>query len=218
MVAWAAEHLAAPDGASRPTGVTFEVLDRDNARRDLLARLGYRELDAGGWLRRLDLGSTTLPITALPAGYAARSTTPAIGDCAAIAGLLNAAFGRTMHTAREYRTFVTRSPSFEHELNLVAVAPDGSFAAHVGLTLEPQTRHAIVEPVCTHPDHRQLGLARHLIIEGLRRVHARGARTAAVDTGDGEAAERALRGVRVRRGGALPCLAGPRCGGARRAE
>lgn len=79
----------------------------------------------------------------------------------------------------------------EHGLNLVAGAPDGSFAAHVGLTLDEANRHGIVEPVCTHPDHRRAGLARHLLLTGLDKLRARNARTVQVDTGE-QAASNAL--------------------------
>jgi ribosomal protein S18 acetylase RimI-like enzyme len=68
------------------------------------------------------------------------------------------------------------------------VAPDGSFAAHVGVSMDAVNDHAIVEPVCTHPDHRRVGLARALLLEGLGRVRARSARTAQVDTGEAVAA------------------------------
>jgi predicted N-acetyltransferase YhbS len=101
-----------------------------------------------------------------------------------MASLLNAAFGRTIHSGAEYRTFVSRSPSFRHDLNLVAEAPDGSFAAHVGVTYDEANRHGIFEPVCTHPDHRRNGLAQALMFEGLRRLRAAGAATAQVETGD----------------------------------
>ncbi len=113
---------------------------------------------------------------------------PDDADAVRMAALLNAAFDTTVHTAREYlQAFVERSPSFQHELNLVAEAPDGSFAAHVGLTHEPSNRHGIVEPVCTAPGHRRHGLARALLSEGLVRLAARGVRTVQVETGDDEA-------------------------------
>ena len=100
-----------------------------------------------------------------------------------MASLLNRAFGRTMHSAAEYRTFMERSPSFDERLNLVAEAPDGSFACHVAFTIDPVNDVATLEPVATDPDHRRLGLARSLIEEGLRRVVAFGARSATVETG-----------------------------------
>jgi predicted N-acetyltransferase YhbS len=105
-----------------------------------------------------------------------------------MAALLNAAFGRSQHTAAEYMAFMRGSPSFSHDLNLVALAADDSFAAHVGVTYEPINRMAVFEPVCTHPDHLRKGLARSLIYEGMRRLRALGADSACVGSGDAEAA------------------------------
>jgi mycothiol synthase len=189
MVAWAEEHLATTTGADHGRSLTLYVDDVDEPRRWALAERGYVMANAGGWLRwlRLDDRPPQVP-PLLPGGYRLRPTEGTDGDCARMAALLNAAFGRTVHTAREYRTFMDRSPAFEHELNLVVVAPDGSFAAHAGFTYDHDNRHGIVEPVCTHPDHRRLNLARTLILEGVHRVAARGARTASLDTGEGLAA------------------------------
>lgn len=109
-------------------------------------------------------------------------------DCRGIAALLNAAFNRTFHSAPEFYTFSTRSPSYQDELNLVAEAADGSFAALAGCTVDQMNRFGIVEPVCTHPDHRRKGLAARLILEGLRRMKRQGVEVAGVDTGESPAA------------------------------
>jgi mycothiol synthase len=187
MIDWAEAHLAAMhDDGSRTLELT--VRDDDGRRRDLLGRLGYVMTQDSGWQRHRRLPDSLPPGPPLVAGYRMRTTRATDEDCARIAELLNAAFGRTTHTRREYTTFIDGSPSFEHDLNLVAVAPDDSFAAHVGCTNLPTARHGIVEPVCTHPDHRRAGLARALILEGLHRLAARGTRTAFVETGDDAAA------------------------------
>lgn len=117
-------------------------------------------------------------------GYALRSTRPDDGDNQGIADLLNASFGRDWHTAKEFATFTRSSPSYRHDLNLVAEAPDGSFAALVGVTYDDANRRGIFEPVCTHPDHRRKGLARALMFEGLRRLKSLGANDAYVETGE----------------------------------
>ena len=44
----------------------------------------------------------------------------------------NAAFGRTFHNAAEYQN-LRFAPCFRRDLDLVAVAPDGSFAAYIGI-------------------------------------------------------------------------------------
>jgi mycothiol synthase len=184
MLEWAERRLAASDAALQR--LDLPTWDYDLPRRQLLEARGYRALEQGGWLRRLSLGAWRIPRQHVSPPYGVATTTDASAalDASRMATLLNAAFGRTIHTAAEYATFMRRSPSFRHDLNLVALAPDGSFAAHVGLTWDGENRHGIFEPVCTHPDHRRHGLARALMLEGLRRLHALGARTASVETGD----------------------------------
>ncbi|MFN8486187.1 MAG: GNAT family N-acetyltransferase [Caldilineaceae bacterium] len=66
----------------------------------------------------------------------------------------------------------------------MAVAPDGSFAASVGIAYDEANGHAVFEPVCTHPQHQRQGLARALMLEGLHRLKAVGAIDVSVDTGD----------------------------------
>jgi GNAT superfamily N-acetyltransferase len=186
MLDWAEANLAAAlDGTRSLDSVTW---DYDHPRRQLLAERGYRMLESGIWLRRLRLGSWALPEAQMAAGYRLRTTVSTPEDASRMADLLNAAFNRTIHTAAEYATFMADSPSFRHDLNLVAEAPDGSFAAHVGVTLDEVIRHAVFEPVCTHPAHVRRGLARSLLFEGLRRLRALDALTVDVETGDAEAA------------------------------
>jgi ribosomal protein S18 acetylase RimI-like enzyme len=188
MVRWAEDHLAGPPDDLGRSGPALWVLDDDEIRLGLLQDLGYERQAGGAWLRRLSFGAAGPGPSSAPRPYRVRTTVATDADCARMAELLNASFGRTVHTAREYRTFVERSPSFVPDLNLVAVAADGSFAAHVGVTYDAVNRHGIVEPVCTHPDHRRAGLARTLLLEGLRRLYARDALTAHVDTGEDVAA------------------------------
>ncbi len=188
MVSWAEENLA-PAGEDGSRRVGIYAHDYDSPRRRLLARRGYEPVDGTSVIRRLRFGERPLPKTPAVSGYVLRQTRA--GDDSEhqrMADLLNAGFGRTFHTAAEYRHFVEGSPSFRHDLNLVAEAPAGSFAAHVGLTYDEANRRAIVEPVVTHPEHRRRGLARALMLEGFRRVRALGATDVYVGTGDAVAA------------------------------
>lgn len=185
MIAWAVEHLGKPlpDGQGRE--LFMGAFEYDAPRRRLLAEFGFEKLDSGGVTRRLRLGGWPLPPVEMDAGYTLRTTRPGDdGDCQRMADLLNAGFGRTFHQPGEYRAFVTQAPSFRHDLNLVAEAPDGSFAAHVGVTFEETNRYGVFEPVVTHPDHRRHGLARSLMFEGLHRLKALGATYVFVDSGD----------------------------------
>ncbi len=173
------------DDRGRARVGTF-VPDHDTPRRVLLEGRGWTMTRSGDVHRRLHLATEPVADAAPTDGYRIRGTRPGSDrDCVAIAVLLNTAFETTIHTARAVANFVEHSPSFLHELNMVAESPDGTFAAHVGVNWDPENRLAIVEPVCTHPHHRRRGLALALIAEGLRRARALGARHARVATGLG---------------------------------
>ena len=185
MITWAEANLAAPDQTGKPRLETF-VFEHDAPRQQVLAQHGFTKAsDFGGVMRHLRIGEQPLPPVEIAPGYTLRETRSEQADYERMAALLNAAFNRNIHTAREYENFVLKAPCFRHDLNLVAEAPDGSFAAHVGMAYEPMNRWSIFEPVCTHPDHQRKGLARSLMFEGLHRLKAVGAQHVHVDTGSG---------------------------------
>jgi len=181
MLDWAIGNLSSPKGKHH---LHHDVYDDDSYRIGLLEQRGFVRLDDQLVVRRQVLGESIAPVAIAPE-YTMRSMASHPADYQRIADLLNQSFGRESHTAGEYRGFSTNSPSFRHHLSLVAEAPDGSFAAHAGFTLDEANRCGILEPVCTHPDHRKRGLALALITEGLNRVRALGAQAATVDTGGG---------------------------------
>jgi len=184
IFAWAEEKLAvaAPDGQRALTAYAFTY---DAQRQSLLAHRGYEKTDDYGVTRRMRLGQQPLLPPALAEGYNLRTTEATdITNCQKIADLLNAAFRRDFHTAVEFQTFTQHAPSYRADLDLVAVAPDGSFACYVGIAYDGANRRAVFEPVCTHPDHQRRGLAQSLMREGLLRLRALGVVDVLVDTGD----------------------------------
>jgi mycothiol synthase len=186
MVAWCEQHLVAEDERGRR--VHLYVHDYDAPRRRLLRARGWQQGEGWGMPRRLRLGTRLAPVPSLPPGYDLRETRPDPADDQAIADLLNAAFGRTVHTAAEFRGFTARAPSYRRDLDLVAEAPGGILACYVGLTWDAANLRGIFEPVCTHPEHRRRGLALALMREGLHRLQGLGVAYAHVETGDMEPA------------------------------
>jgi GNAT superfamily N-acetyltransferase len=192
MLEWAEEALAEtlPDGRRSLAVLTFEY---DARRQALLAARGYERTAHGGMVRLMTMPARTLSAPTLPAPYRLREVDAADdgadgGDCQRVADLLNAAFGRTFHNAAEFRMFAQRAPCYVKALDLAAIAPDGSFAAYVGMPYDAANGLAIFEPVGTHPAHLRKGLASCLMREALARAQALGAMRASVGTGDAVAA------------------------------
>ena len=120
----------------------------------------------------------------LPAGYRLKSVADGV-DLAALERLMWLGFGHPGEPDRsaeslEWQRRGVSSPATDPSLNVIAVAPDGSYAAYCGTWLEPGSHYATVEPVCTDPDHRRRGCASAVILEALSRCAERGATEAYV--------------------------------------
>lgn len=184
VIGWA-EEAAAAAGDDR---VLLHVWQHDEATRRIADARGYERSQGWEILRSVRLGTTPLPQPAIPDGYTLRSTRDDPADHGAIADLLNAAFGRTFHYAAEHATFTHLAPSFRRETDLVIEAPDGTFAAYAAVCWDSCNRRATFEPVCTHPRHRRRGLAKALMLEGMRRAAELGAAVIDVAAGDADPA------------------------------
>jgi ribosomal protein S18 acetylase RimI-like enzyme len=169
MLRWAEQRLAHAES------MYTLVNNRDDARLALLMTHGYEP--NGEWLyleRRLD---QALPHPPVPPGFAVRSVA---GDheATARATVLAAAFGAPPSPER-YRQFM-HAPGYMQDLDIVAAAPDGRFAAFAMGWADRVSRVAQFEPVGTAPDFRRQGLAQAVLAEGLRRMQQHGADRAIV--------------------------------------
>ena len=180
LMAWAEANLAVPEGDKQRLGIF--AYGYDLPRQRLLAKRGFEKQSWWAVTWNMRVGKRPFPTPQVPPPYRIRTTTP--NDYQRIADALNAGFERDFHTAAELRYFMTNAPSFRHDLDLAAEAPDGSFAAYVGVTYDEANKRGIFEPVCTAPEHRRNGLARALMLEGLHRLQALNAKSACLGTGD----------------------------------
>lgn len=130
-----------------------------------------------------------IPDQQLPEGYAIRCFRPDDwDDLVELAAATNAAFKRgNFHQPGEIHTWVT-APSYRNDLDLVAIAPDGSIAAFCTMWYDERNGHGKLEPVGTHPDHQRRGLASAVMYEAMRRVKALGGKSVGVETGAAMAA------------------------------
>ena len=160
--------------------ISVVVVGDDQPRVEALARRGYTP-GAGG-NTRLRRVTETEP-AAFPAGYSLRhvSTT---SDMELRAFVETDAFpvdGRIV-TSEAWRLLTQRLPTYRAELDLIAVAPEGTGAAACTCWYDAATRCGEFEAVGTAQAHRRRGAGKAVIIEGLRRLHELGATTAVVFT------------------------------------
>ncbi len=154
------------------------VLEDDLARQAFLERHGFQRTAETSILlgRSLD---QPIPEPHLPPGFAIR---PMGGEAEveAYVALHRAAFDTDNMTV-EYRRTIMNAPDYIPELDLVAVAPNGELAAFcVGQIFPDDTPRAggkkegWTDPVGTHPNYQRLGLAKALLLAGMRALKARG--------------------------------------------
>lgn len=181
IFAWARERFSERDverGHRLPYAVEFR--DDDQGRQALAAAHGFvhnarachvyleRQLDA------------LPPLPAVPDGFAIRPLGGA-AEAAAYAEVHRAAFGSDVMTS-QWRERIIGTPLHQPDLDLVAVAPDGTLAGFCVGWLDPVRGLAQLEPVGVHPRYQRRGLSHALIAEMFHRFKGRGASVAVVET------------------------------------
>jgi ribosomal protein S18 acetylase RimI-like enzyme len=122
--------------------------------------------------------SGALPHVSLPDGFAVRHVRGE-EDLARRVAVHRAAFDPSRVTEASYRN-IMRSATHRAELDVVAEAPDGSFASYCLCWYDEGNRVGEFEPVGTHPDYQRRGLATAVCSQALRRLRDLGAETAIV--------------------------------------
>ena len=131
-----------------------------------------------------------IELPSLPPGYAVRGLRgPA--EIPVRVEVHRAAFAPSKLTVEKYE-ILQRQDHYALERDVVAEAPDGSFAAFTMAWADPVGSIGELEPVGTHPDHQRRGLGRVVTSEALRRLQAAGMRDAIVFSDRSNAASEAL--------------------------
>ncbi len=159
--------------------------EKDKSRIALLHSLGFitQELMTLHLSRSL---TASIPPVNLPAGFTIR---PVAGEdeVDGLVALYHAAYG-TGHMTQEDILSIMRTSSYERELDLVAVAPDGRLAGLCTCTIQEDLNKLLpqktgsTDPVLVHPDYQGRGLAQALIWSGWGKLRARGIDVAHLST------------------------------------
>jgi len=181
MIGVAEERLAAPtlDGRRR---VRVWANERDEVRQAILMRRGYTKGDWPEYKRRRPL-DRPIPEAKPAPGYTVR----ALGDVEELPARSWASW-RAFHPDEpdedyegwEWYQNIQRIPLYRRDLDIVAVAPSGVFAAFCTVWYDDVTRTGYFEPVGTAPEHQRRGLGKAVMCEALRRLKRVGGTLATV--------------------------------------
>jgi len=169
--------LAWFEGEAQGETLEASTIAHDAAGIESLRARGYEEMHDEPWYAFLERALDDVPEPEPPDGYTLR--TVGDGDLEARVAVHRAAFHPSRVTTESYAN-VMRTWPYRADLDCVAEAPDGSFAAYTLCWYDDENRVGELEPVGTHPDHRRRGLARSVNLDALRRLRAAGAERAIV--------------------------------------
>lgn len=157
------------------------VADSDDELVAYVSDTGYEPVHTDR-LYHWDLSRVEVPVPELPQGWELR---PVDGEAEADTrrSASHAAFRSTMEGGMHLERYLRfmRSPVYDSDRDLVAVAPDGRVASFMVWWPDP-SGIAQIEPFGTHPDFHRQGIGRALIYYGLNRMREAGMKLTRVIT------------------------------------
>lgn len=184
MFSWAETAIKAKTAAAKlPVQVQVNTRDDLTYYRDLYTAHGYQPIR---WFHDMER-PLTMPITApqFPAGFTSRPTTAA--EAAAWVEMFNQSFVDHWNhypMTLEDRQFRLNQPTYDPHLDWVAVAPDGTLAAfcygHISEedNIRKHRQDGWIFSLGTRRGFRRRGLARAMLLQGIRQLKDAGLETA----------------------------------------
>lgn len=112
-----------------------------------------------------------------------------------LVALHRSAFG-TENMTTEQRLAILRAPGYDRSLDLVAIAPNGEFAAFCICGFEEGQGHVgHVDPIGTSSQYQKQGLAKAIVTTGLQALRQRGAKIVKTGTSSDNLAMQRLAGA-----------------------
>lgn len=186
VVAWGMDCLRPAYERDSSTTLDSSCAAENAERINFLKRHGFEELPERTLKLSRSLLDLPLPAPVLPPGFTVRAALGA-AEAGSLAALHRAAFG-TDYLTTERRLAWMSAPGYQPELDLVALAPDGTPAAYCLCQIDPEQnalaghKAGSTDPVGTHPCYQGLGLATALLLQGMSLLKARGMQVARLGT------------------------------------
>lgn len=148
--------------------MNFVVDEDDEEFIHLLSDMGFQKggIEGDKQVRPID---SPVPAYSLPEGYTIRNAVIE-KDFRKYREVQMAVFPHIVSMSGELLQLYSTASFYHEDLDIVAVDPDGEFAAFCTARIDPLSKIAELEPVGTHPDHRKRGLAKGVICESLKRL------------------------------------------------
>jgi len=181
MLEYAETYLSVED-SDRKRKIAIWVNDFDIRFQSIVQERGYRLVEGSKDFWSIFEIRNPLPSIKLPDGFRLQSLADA-NDLHKLHRVLHRGFdhpGEPPVDELAGRERMQSAPNYRKDLNIVTVAPDGAYASYCGMWQDRANRVACVEPVCTDPDYRRMGLGTAVVLEGIRRCGAEGATIATV--------------------------------------
>jgi ribosomal protein S18 acetylase RimI-like enzyme len=175
MLAW-----AETTWASGNESVATYAYDHDSMRRQLLLWRGYADAGECGRMYTFDLARPYLA-AALPDGFRIASLAEDRNIESHIAAVASA-FGRASLDRAWFEGKIT-APTYAPAWDLAVISPQGEHVAFCLARLDGRSRVAEIDPIGTRPAYQRRGLAKALVAECFRRLHACGMRCAYIGAG-----------------------------------
>jgi len=187
LIVTAEEHFKHPNREGKMRVLVYAD-SKDAMQHEILKRRGYQKVERPETNETIHIFALEKEIHEVPtpAGYTVRALgygLELLERCYA-SGL--GFHDDDIHTARENRDdpswyhHIQSAPLYRRDLDIVAVASDGSIAAFCTVWFDDVTRTAYFEPVATVPKHQRHGLGKVVLTAGLKRLKTMGAKIATV--------------------------------------
>jgi predicted N-acetyltransferase YhbS len=181
MLKYAEIHLSVEVGVEK-LEIAVWVNDFDISFESIVRERGYHLVEGAKEYWSIFEINKTYPPIRLPEGFRLQSLEDE-NDLNKLNRLIHRGFnhpGEPPDDGLAGRKKMQSAPNYRKDLNIVAVAPDGVYASYCGIWQDHINRVAYVEPVCTDPDYRRMGLGTAAVLEGIRRCGVEGAKIAVV--------------------------------------
>ncbi len=187
IITVAEEHLATTNKDDHKK-LSFWIDSKDKSRQEILTHRGFHKVDSpeSQEVQHRRLLDEPLPEPLIIPDYIIRSQ----GDGLELLERCYASglgfHNDDIHVARDNRDHpnwyhhIQSAPLYRRDLDIIAVASDGSIASFCTIWFDDVTRTAYIEPVATVPAHQRHGLGKAVILEGLQRLKRMGCKVAFV--------------------------------------